>query len=81
MVTGVTRRALNVLSSGLSESPVITGVTRRAVTTGASERARGREGVAMERERGRRSYTEGVETERVRERKSFEIFRVESFEF
>ena len=29
-----------------------------------------------ERERGRRSYTEGVETERVRERKSFEVLRV-----
>jgi hypothetical protein len=29
-----------------------------------------------ERERGRRSYTEGVETKRVRERKSFEVLRV-----
>ena len=48
MVTGVTRRALNVLLQ--------------------TERARGREGVvtesATEREGGRSSYAEGVETER-----------------
>ena len=61
MVTGVTRRALNVLLQ--------------------TERARGREGVvtesATEREGGRSSYAEGVETERVREREfsAFESMR------
>jgi hypothetical protein len=62
---------------------VVTKVTRHVVTTEASEQVRGREGVATEREGvateregGRRSYAERVETERVRERKSFEVLKV-----
>jgi hypothetical protein len=72
------RRALNVLlrTERASEIPVVTKVTRHVVTTEVSEQVRGREGVATEREGGRRSYAERVETERVRERKSFEVLKV-----
>ena len=75
MVTGVTRRVLNVLlrTKRASEIPVVTGVTRHAVTTGASERKRGscdgeeRELRRRERE-GERATQRELRLREVRER-------------
>ena len=67
MVTGVTGRALNVLLR-----------TERASEQEEERELRWSEGVAMEsateREGGRRSYAEGVETERGKREKELKAF-------
>ena len=77
MVTGVTRRALNVLLRTERESSGHR--SNEACRNHRSERASERKRGSCDGERGREKEphrAEGVETERVRERKSVQLLRV-----